>query len=110
MRLRRTFAGVKSFVGMKAFVGVRGGVRAGLIVLIAALSTGCSAGGYNAGSLHDRLVRAGLEPAQATCVIDAMVDRFGDNRLNARAEPIAAEVGVERALLRRCGVGAKPRR
>ena len=104
MRLRRTF------VGVKAFVGVQGGGRAGLIVLIAALSTGCSAGGYNAGSLHNRLVRAGLEPAQATCVIDAMVDRFGDNRLNARADPIAAEIRVERALLRTCGVGANPRR
>ena len=104
MRLRRTF------VGVKAFVGVQGGVRAGLIVLIAALSAGCSAGGYNAGSLHNRLMRAGLDPAQATCVINAMVDRFGDNRLNARADPIAAEVSAERALLRKCGVGANPRR
>ena len=104
MRLRRTF------VGVKAFVGVQSGVRAGSIVLIAALSTGCSAGGYNADSLRNRLVRAGLEPAQATCVIGAMVDRFGDERLNARTDPIAAEIRVERALLRKCGVGANPRR
>ena len=104
MRLRRTF------VGVKAFVGVQGGVRAGLIVLIAALSTGCSVGGYNAGSLHSRLVRAGLEPAQATCVIDAMVFRFGDARLNAHADAIAAEIAAERTLLRKCGVGVSSRR
>jgi hypothetical protein len=101
MRLRRTF------VGVKAFVGVRGRVRTVVIVLIAALSSGCAAGGYNAGSLHRRLVHAGLQPAQATCVIDKMVERFGDAQLNARAAPIAAEIRAERTLLRACGVAAK---
>jgi hypothetical protein len=104
MRLRRTF------VGVKAFVGVQGRVGAVVIVLIAGLSTGCAAGGYNAGSLHSRLVQAGLRPAQATCVIDAMVFRFGEARLNAHADAIAAEITAERTVLRKCGVGASPRR
>ena len=79
-----------------------------MIVLIGALASGCAAGGYNADSLHDRLVNAGLRPAQATCVIDAMVDEFGDDQLNARTDPIAAEIRAERKVLTKCGV--KPRR
>jgi hypothetical protein len=74
-----------------------------VIVLIGALASACAAGGYNADSLHDRLVRTGLRPAQATCVIDGMIDKFGDDRLNARAEPIAAEIDAERKLLQKCG-------
>jgi len=73
-----------------------------VIVLIGALASGCAAGGYDADSLHDRLVRAGLRPAQATCVIDGMVGKFGDDRLNARAEPIAAEIDAERKLVESC--------
>ncbi len=73
-----------------------------MIVLIAVLASGCAAGGYNAGSLHDRLVRAGLRPAEATCVINAMVDKFGHDQLNARTAPIAAELQAERVLLRKC--------
>ena len=103
MRLRRTF------VGVKAFVGVQVRVRAVVIVLIGALSSGCAAGGYNTGSLHRRLVRAGLRPAQATCVIDKMVHGFADVRLNAHATPDADEITAERALLRSCGVVPKPR-
>ena len=103
MRLRR------NFVGVKAFVGVQGRVRTVVIVLIAALSSGCAAGGYNRGSLQRRLVRAGLRPAQATCVIDKMVHRFGDTRLNAHADPIAEEIARERELLRACGVVTTPR-
>jgi hypothetical protein len=75
-----------------------------VIVLIGALSSGCAAGGYNADSLHDRLVRAGLRPSQATCLVNAMVDKFGEDQLNARTAPIAAELRAERTLLRRCKV------
>ena len=73
-----------------------------MIVLIAVFASGCAAGGYNTDSLHDRLVRAGLPTSQATCVISAMVDKFGDNQLNARTAPIAAEIQAEKVLLRRC--------
>jgi hypothetical protein len=73
-----------------------------VIVLIAALATGCAAGGYNAGSLHDRLVHAGVPSAEATCVIHAMVDKFGHDQLNARTAPIAAELQAERDLRRKC--------
>jgi hypothetical protein len=73
-----------------------------VIVLIAVLTSACAAGGYDADSLHDRLVRAGMRPAQATCVIDAMVDKFGDDALNARVAPIAAELREERKLIRAC--------
>jgi hypothetical protein len=73
-----------------------------VIVLIAVLASACAAGGYDADSLHDRLVRAGMRPAQATCVIDAMVDKFGEDPLNARVDPIAAEIRAERVILRRC--------
>ena len=75
-----------------------------LIVLIVGLASGCAAGGYNAGSLHDRLVKAGLRPTQASCVIDAMVNTFGEDQLNARTAPIAAELRTERRLLRKCKV------
>jgi hypothetical protein len=93
-----------------AFVGRRGRVRVAGIVLIGALTAGCAAGGYDAGSLRKRLEEAGLRPAQASCLLDRMVDRFGDNELNARVEPIAAEIRVERELLRRCGVDVTPPR
>jgi len=73
-----------------------------VIVLIAVLTSACAAGGYDADSLHDRLVRAGMRPAQATCVIDAMVDKFGEDALNARVAPIAAELREERVILREC--------
>ncbi len=73
-----------------------------MIVLIAVLSSACAAGGYNADSLYKRLVHAGLRPAQATCVIDGMVDQFGKDQLNARTAPIAAEIRAERKLLRKC--------
>jgi hypothetical protein len=68
------------------------------------LASACAAGGYNADSLHDRLVKAGLRPSQATCVIDAMVAKFGEQQLNARTDPIAAEIRAERKLLQKCGV------
>jgi hypothetical protein len=73
-----------------------------VIVLIAVLSTACAAPGYDEDSLHDRLVQAGFRPSQATCVIDAMVDKFGEKALNAHTEPIAAEIEAERELLREC--------
>ena len=75
-----------------------------MIVLIGMVASGCAAGGYNADSLHDRLVKAGLRPSQATCVIDAMVHKFGKQQLNAHTAPIAAEIGAERKLLQKCGV------
>ncbi len=78
-----------------------------MIVLIAVLASGCAAGGYNAGSLHDRLVHAGLPPAEATCVINAMVDKFGHDQLNARTAPIAAELQAERDLRRKCHAATK---
>jgi hypothetical protein len=90
-------------------IGILGGkarARAAVIVLIAVLASGCAAGGYNPDSLHDRLVRAGLPTSQATCVINAMVDKFGDNQLNARTAPIAAEVQAEKVLLRTCRLKA----
>jgi hypothetical protein len=73
-----------------------------VIVLITVLASGCAAGGYRAASLHDRLVRAGVPPAEATCVINAMVDKFGHDQLNARVAPIAAELRAERELRRKC--------
>lgn len=93
-----------------AFVGLQGRVGLVGIVLIGALTAGCAAGGYNAGSLRNRLEKAGLRPAQASCVINKMVDRFGDAELNARIQPIAAETRVERELLRKCGVAPTPPR
>ena len=75
-----------------------------MIVLTGALASGCAAGGYNADSLHNRLVRSGLRPAQATCVIKEMVKTFGAAQLNARTDPIAAEIRAERKLLRKCEV------
>jgi hypothetical protein len=78
-----------------------------VIVLIVGLLSGCAAGGYNAETLRDRLVKAGLRPTQATCVINAMVRKFGEGQLNARTAPIAAELRTERALLRNCKVETK---
>jgi hypothetical protein len=85
-------------------LGVKARARAVVIVLIVGLSSGCAAGGYNADSLRDRLVKAGLRPTQASCVINAMVRKFGADQLNARTAPIAAELRTERTLLRTCKV------
>ena len=95
---------------MQAFAGVRGLSSALLIVLIATFASGCAAGGYSTGSLRSRLVHAGLKPAQAECVVDKMVDKFGDAGLNARTAPNAAEVNLERTLLHECGVVVNPPR
>jgi hypothetical protein len=83
--------------------------RAGavVIVLIGLLVSGCAAGGYNADSLHDRLVNAGLRSSQATCVINAMVKEFGEQQLDARTDPNAEEIQAERKLLRTCGVKSR---
>ena len=91
-------------------MGRRGRVHVAGIVLIGALTAGCAAGGYDAGSLRNQLEKAGLRPAQASCLLDRMVGRFGDNELNAHVVPIAAEISVERELLRRCGVVVTPPR
>ena len=93
-----------------AFVGVKARVRVGVIVLIGALCSGCAAGGYSTSSLHKRLVQAGLTSEQATCVLDRMVNKFGDTQLNARTDPIAAEIQAERLLLRACGAVTHPPR
>jgi len=81
-----------------------------VIVLIGALASGCAAGGYNADSLHNRLVNAGLRPSQATCVINEMVRKFGKDQLNVRKDPIPAEIQAERMVLRKCGATTPPRR
>ena len=78
--------------------------RAGLIVAIAVLGAGCAAGGYDAGAVRRHLVDAGLSPAAANCVVLHMGPRFGDDRLAARADPTAAEIAAERALMRACEV------
>jgi hypothetical protein len=78
--------------------------RAGLIVAIGALCAACASGGYNAGAVRRHLVEAGLSPAAADCVVLHMGPRFGEDRLGARADPTAAEIAAERALLRTCGV------
>jgi hypothetical protein len=78
--------------------------RAGLIVAIGALCSACAAGGYDAGAVRRHLVKAGLSQEAADCVVLHMGPRFGDERLGARADPTAAEIAAERALMRTCGV------
>ena len=97
MPLGRTFVFV-------VISGVTSRVSVALIVLIVTVSSGCAAGGYSTGSLHRRLEKAGLTSRQATCVLDRMVDRFGQDQLNARTRPILAEVRAERTLLHSCRV------
>jgi hypothetical protein len=75
-----------------------------VIVLSAAVITGCAAGSPTKSSLERRLVGVGLKPAQATCVLDKMTAKFGPASLTARADPIAAETRAEKVLLRACGV------
>ena len=82
--------------------------RAGLIVAIGALCAACAAGGYDAGAVRRHLVDAGLSPKAADCVVLHMGPRFGEDRLSARADPTAAELAAERALLRTCGVKLAP--
>jgi hypothetical protein len=78
--------------------------RAGLIVAIGALCAACAAGGYDAGAVRRHLIDAGVSPAAADCVVLHMGPRFGEERLGARADPSAAEIAAERALMRTCGV------
>jgi hypothetical protein len=77
-----------------------------MIVLIAVSVSGCAASGYDAAALKSHLIDAGLSGAAATCVVDRMSPRFGDARLGAHADPTAAELDAERALLKACGVRA----
>jgi hypothetical protein len=41
-------------------------------------------------------------------VIDKMGDKF-DEQLDARTDPIAAEIRLQRGILRQCGVASAPR-
>jgi hypothetical protein len=82
--------------------------RVAVIVLIAVLSSACAAGTYSKSSLENHLEKVGVKPAKATCVLDKMATRFGNTRLNARTDPIAAEFAAERTVLRKCGVGTSP--
>ena len=47
---------------------------------------------------------AGVSPKAAKCVINAMNDKFGQNRLGARVTPSADEAAAQRTLLRKCQV------
>ena len=78
--------------------------RAVLIVAISALCAACAASGYDAGAVRRHLVEAGVSPEAADCVVLHMGPRIGDERLGARADPTAAEIAAERALMRTCGV------
>ncbi len=76
----------------------------GAIVLIGAVAAGCTAGGYEPSSLQGRLVKAGVAPAAAKCVIQGMTEKFGSQILGARVDPSAEEVNAQRVILRRCEV------
>jgi hypothetical protein len=84
--------------------GERSFRRAGLIVVIGALLTGCAAGGYDAGSVHRHLVDAGLSAKEADCVVLRMGPRFGDERLGSHTEVTSVEIAAMRELLRGCNV------
>ncbi len=79
-------------------------VRVVSIVLTGALASGCAAGGYNAGSLRSRLVRAGVPAKQASCVLDSMNKEFLSDRLDAHADVTGAEITTERRIVRACGL------
>lgn len=83
------------------------GGRLGAIVLTGFFASGCAMGGYDPGALRSHLVAAGVTPAQAKCVVDGMTEKFGDNRLGGRADATGAELKLQRAILRRCGVKAE---
>jgi hypothetical protein len=83
---------------------VKSGLRLGAIVLIVTVAAGCTAGGYDPNTLQGRLVKAGVAPAAAKCVIQGMTAKFGTQILGARVDPSAQEVNAERVILRRCQV------
>jgi hypothetical protein len=83
---------------------VKGLSRAGLIVLIGSLATGCAAGTYDPNKLERRLESTGVAPTAAKCVVEKMTDKFGERRLGGRDQVSALELDAERALLRQCGV------
>jgi hypothetical protein len=78
--------------------------RAGLIVAIGLLLTGCAAGGYDAGSVHRHLVGAGVSPEAADCVVLHLGPLIGDERLGAHAVPSSPEIAAVRELLQTCHV------
>ena len=79
-----------------------------MIVLIGTSAAGCASGGYNPGALERRLVSTGVSRRAAKCVIDAMTEKFGEDRLGGRADATADEVKAQRVLLTRCGVKTAP--
>ncbi len=83
--------------------------RAGLIVAIGALLTGCAASGYNANSVRRHLVAAGVSPKVADCVVLHMGPRFGDVRLGSHDAVKSGELKAMRALLETCGVRVSTR-
>jgi hypothetical protein len=86
---------------------VKSGLRLGAIVLIGIVAAGCTAAGYEPNTLQGRLVKAGVAPAAAKCVIQGMTEKFGAPILGARVEPSAQEINAQRVILRRCQVKAK---
>jgi hypothetical protein len=86
---------------------VKSGLRLGAIVLIGTFATGCTAGGYAPNTLQGRLVKAGVAPAAAKCVIGGMTEKFGAQILGARVDPSALEINAERVILRGCQVKMK---
>ncbi len=79
-------------------------LRAGLIVAIGILLSGCAAGGYNSGSVRRHLVGAGVSPKAADCVVLHLGPRIGEERLGAHTEATGAEIAAMRELLQTCGV------
>ena len=83
--------------------------RAGLIVAIGALLTGCAASGYDAGAVRRHLVDAGVSPKAADCVVLHMGPRFGDERLGAHTEATSSERKAMRDLLETCDASVEAR-
>jgi hypothetical protein len=83
--------------------------RAGPIVAIGVLLTGCAAGGYNAGSVRRHLVDAGVSPKAADCVVLHLGPLIGDERLSTHDKANSAEIAAVRKLLQTCDVKVSAR-
>lgn len=83
-------------------MGTRGLLLAGVIVMVAACGGGSS---FDRDEAVDDMVATGLDREDAECVVDAMVDEFGESTLASDDEPTPEQVERMVDLTSACVLG-----
>jgi len=81
---------------------------AGIALLVGLGTAACANPTYDPGSTRRELMDAGLTRDQATCVVRAMDDRFGDRKLRAHQPVKPSERKRFAEILAGCDVSVSP--